>query len=78
MPPKAKAKPKAKIKIKVKKLSKKQLENKATECLKDLHETYTDFQAKFQKIITGCSEGKNKDKLKADLYETVHFIFPLF
>jgi hypothetical protein len=71
MPPKAKPK----IKIKVKKLSKKQLENKATACLKDLHKTYTDFQDKFQKIIRDCSK-KNPDKetLKTDLFNTVHSI----
>jgi len=73
MPPKAKPKPK--IKIKVKKLSKKQLENKATECLKDLHKTYTEFQGKFQNIIRDCSnKNPDKDKLKTELFNTVHSI----
>lgn len=72
MPPKAKVK--SKIKIKVKKLSKKQLENKAKECLKNLQYTYKIIQTKFQSIITGCTEGKDKEKLKTDLYETIHNI----
>ena len=72
MPPKAKPKPK--IKIKVKKLSKKQLEIKARECLKNLQDTYKIIQAKFQHIIKGCTEGKDKETLKKDLYETVHII----
>ena len=69
MPPKPKAK--SKIKIKVKKLSKKQLENKAKECLNNLQDTYNNIQDRFQTIITGCTQGKDKDKetLKKYLYE---------
>lgn len=74
MPPKATPKAKAKIKIKVKKLSKKQLENKAKECLKNLQDTYKIIQTKFQTIITGCTQGKDKETLKKDLYETIHNI----
>ena len=76
MPPKAtpKAKPKPKIKIKVKKLSKKQLENKANDCFKSLEATYQIIAAKFNAIIKGCTDGKDKEKLKKDLYETIHNI----
>ena len=77
MPPKAplKAKSKAKIKIKVKKLSKKQLENKAKECLKNLQDTYKIIQTKFKHIINGCTDkNPNKEKLKKDLYEAIHNI----
>ena len=76
MPPKAtpKAKPKPKIKIKVKKLSKKQLENKAKDCFKSLEATYQIIAAKFNAIIKGCTDGKDKEKLKKDLYETIHNI----
>ena len=76
MPPKAplKAKAKSKIKIKVKKLSKKQLENKAKECLKNLQDTYDNIQSRFQTIITGCTQGKDKETLKKYLYETIHNI----
>jgi len=77
MPPKPKAK--SKIKIKVKKLSKKQLENKAKECLNNLQDTYNNIQDRFQTIITGCTQGKDKDKetLKKYLYETIHDISTL-
>ena len=73
MPPKTKAKPK--IKIKVKKLSKKQLEKKANASILDLEKTYSEFQAKFQNIINKCKEKiVNKDKIREDLFNTVHSI----
>ena len=67
--------PKPKIKIKVKKLSKKQLEKKANASILDLEKTYSEFQAKFQNIINKCKEKiVNKDKIREDLFNTVHSI----